>query len=68
MEHSFQYKQTDYCSVYNKCCIDAMGQFSSYHYSSELKTWIATGKNGDDFFPNYNFHDFYRTLGRSLLM
>ena len=41
--------------------------YSSYHFSSELMTWIATGKKDEDFFPNYNFHNFYRTLGRSLL-
>ena len=41
--------------------------YSSYHFSDELKNWMNTRRKADDFFPNYNFNEFYRTLGRSLL-
>lgn len=40
---------------------------SSYNFSFELKQWIVAGKTAEDFFPNYDFKEFYRTLGRSLL-
>lgn len=41
--------------------------FSSYQFSSELKSWIAAGNKAEAFFPQYTFHELYRTLGRSLL-
>lgn len=41
--------------------------YSSYNFSFELKKWIAAGGKAEDFFPNLNFNEFYRTLGRSLL-
>ncbi len=40
---------------------------SSYNFSAELESWIASGKNAGDFFPAYDFHEFFRTLGRSLI-
>lgn len=41
--------------------------YSSYNFSFELKKWIASGGKAEDFFPNLNFNELYRTLGRSLL-
>jgi len=41
--------------------------FSSHNFAQELKNWISDGKKAEDFFANYNFHEFFRTLGRSLL-
>lgn len=41
--------------------------YSSFQFSDELKNWIASGNGAEDFFPNHNFHHFYRTLGRTLL-
>lgn len=41
--------------------------YSSFNFSSELKNWIAEGNKAEAFFPSYDFHELYRTLGRSLL-
>lgn len=40
---------------------------TSYNFSNELKEWMNIGKDPYAFFPNYNFHTFWRTLGRSLI-
>ena len=36
--------------------------YSSYDFSSELMTLIATAQKDEDFFQNYNFYNIYRTL------
>lgn len=41
--------------------------YSSYHFSSQLADWIASGNKVEDFFPNYDFQELYRTLGRSMI-
>lgn len=41
--------------------------WTSYNFSAELKDWEEQGKDPATFFPNYVFHEFWRTLGRSLL-
>lgn len=40
---------------------------TSYNFSTELMDWKAEGRDISTFFPNYNYHTFWRTLGRSLI-
>ncbi len=41
--------------------------YSSYCFSDELKSWLASGNKPEDFFQGYNFNELYRTLGRTLV-
>ncbi|SFW66984.1 hypothetical protein [Chitinophaga sancti] len=40
---------------------------TSYNFSTELKEWINEGRDPATFFSNYDFQEFCRTLGRSLI-
>ena len=39
----------------------------SLMFSAKLIKWIDSGKNVNDFFQNYNFHQVWRAIGRMLL-
>lgn len=41
--------------------------FSSYHFSSEMEKWIAMGKTPETFAMEFDFKEFWRLLGRTLL-
>jgi len=40
---------------------------TSYHFSAELIDWNNAGNDPELFFLNYDFQEFWRTLGRSLI-
>lgn len=40
---------------------------TSYNFSAELMKWKEAGKDTAAFFPGYDFHEFWRTLGRTLI-
>jgi len=41
--------------------------YSSYMFSSEMKSWISSGKKAEEFAMNFDFNELYRTFGRTLL-
>ncbi len=41
--------------------------YSSYNLSKEMNTWVSSGKNADDFILQYDYHEFIRTSGRTLV-
>lgn len=38
--------------------------YDSFSFSSQITGWMKSGKNAKDFFPQYEFHDHWRAVGR----